>query len=151
LVALPNLLPVLPLQTAERHGVISARGDYQSEIGWPDYVRQVERLARRADVIVASNYGEAGALELFGHGLPPVASVDVTMRYWRPAVTARRALLVGYSRHDADFCTGFRLVARINTPHGSDERGEPISQCTLDATLAQVWPRILATSDYTRY
>ena len=107
LAVLPILLPVLPLGTADRHGVISARGDYQSEIGWPDYVHQVEQLAAGTDLIIASNYGEAGALELFGHGLPPVASVDVTMRYWRPAVTGRRALLIGYSRHTADFCTGY--------------------------------------------
>jgi hypothetical protein len=151
LLVLPILLPVLPLQTAERHGVISARSDYQSEIGWPDYVRQMERLARGADVIVTANYGEAGALELFGHGLPPIASVDVTMRYWRPAVTGRHALLVGYSRPAADFCTGFRLVARISTPHGSDERSEPIARCTLSGTLAHDWRQIIATSDYHRY
>ena len=151
LVALPILLPVLPLKTAERHGVVSARSDYQSEIGWPVYVRQVERLAGGADVIVASNYGEAGALELFGRGLPPVASVDVTMRYWRPAVSGRRALLVGYSRRNADFCTGYRPVGRIATPKSSNERGEPIARCTLNGTLAHVWPQIIATSDYTRY
>jgi hypothetical protein len=151
LFALPNLLPVLPLQTAERHGVVSARGDYQSEIGWPDYVRQVERLAGGADVIVTSNYGEAGALELFGRGLPPVASVDVTMRYWRPRVAGRQALVVGYSRRAADFCADYRRVARVDTPKGSDERGEPIARCTLDGTLARLWPRIVATSDYTRY
>lgn len=151
LVALPILLPVLPLQTAERHGIISARGDYQSEIGWPDYVHQIERIAGSADVIVTSNYGEAGALHLFGHGLPSVASVDKTMRYWRPAVSGRRALLVGYSRPAADFCSGFRLIAHISSPQGSDERGEPIARCTLDGTLAQVWPRIVVTSDYTRY
>jgi hypothetical protein len=151
LAVLPILLPVLPLQTAERHGVISARSDYQSEIGWPDYVRQMEQLARGADVIVAANYGEAGALELFGHGLPPVASVDVTMRYWRPAVRGRQALLVGYSRPVADFCTGFHAVARVSTPRDSDERGEPIARCTLSGTLAHVWPQIIATSDYPRY
>ncbi len=33
---LPILLPVLPLQTAEAHGIVSARSDYQAEIGWPD-------------------------------------------------------------------------------------------------------------------
>lgn len=74
-------------------------------------MRKVERLAGGTDVIVASNYGEAGALELFGHGLPPVASVDVTMRYWRPEANGRRALLVGYSRRAADFCAGSRIVA----------------------------------------
>lgn len=146
LVALPILLPVLPFHTAERHGVISSRSDYQSEIGWPDYVRQVEQLARHADVVVTANYGEAGALELFGHDLPPVASGNVTMRYWRPEVTGRSALVVGYSRRAADFCTAFRLVARISTPHGSDERGNPIARCVLDSTLAQAWPRIVASS-----
>jgi 4-amino-4-deoxy-L-arabinose transferase-like glycosyltransferase len=144
---LPILLPVLPLSTASRLGVISARGDYQSEIGWPTYVRQVETLVDGADVIVASNYGEAGALILFGQGLPPVASADVTMRYWRPQVSGRQALVIGYSRGDADFCTGFRVVAHVSTPHGSDERGEPIARCTLQGTLAEVWPRITAAAD----
>jgi 4-amino-4-deoxy-L-arabinose transferase-like glycosyltransferase len=151
LVALPILLPVLPRGTAERHGVISARGDYQSEIGWPTYVHQVERLAARADVIVASNYGGAGALQLFGHGLPPVASVDVTMRYWRPTVTGRQALLVGYSPSGADFCTRYRLVAHVSTPKGSDERSQPIARCVLKGTLPHLWPKIVATSDYARY
>jgi hypothetical protein len=151
LVALPILMPVLPQQTASRHGIISARSDYQSEIGWPEYERQVERLAGRADVIVTSNYGEAGALEVFGRHLPPVASVDVTMRYWRPAVTGRRTLLVGYSRSTAAFCTSFRLIAHISTPRGSNERGEPIARCVLKGTLAHVWRQIVATSDYTRY
>lgn len=90
----------------------------------------VERLAGSAGVIVAANYGEAGALELFGDDLPPVASVDMTMRYWRPTVTGRRALLVGYARHAADFCTGFHLIAHISTPPGSNERGKPIARCT---------------------
>ena len=151
LVALPILLPVLPLHIANRHGFISARSDYQSEIGWPEYVRQMQRLAGSADVIVTANYGEAGALQLFGHGLPPVASVDVTMRYWRPAVNGRQALLVGYPRRTAGFCVGYLPLAHISTPHGSNEHGEPIARCTLDGTLAHVWPRIVATSDYTRY
>jgi hypothetical protein len=145
LVALPILLPVLPLHTAERHGVISARGDYKSEIGWPVYVRQVERHANGEDVIVTANYGEAGALELFGRGLPPVASGDVTMRYWRPKVTGQQALVIGFSRHTANFCTGYKLLARISTTY-SDERGNEIARCTLGATLTGAWPLIAAGS-----
>jgi hypothetical protein len=80
LLVLPLALPVLPLHTAVRRGIVKARSDYQSEVGWPAYVRLVERHAAGIDVIVADNYGEAGALELFGRGLPPVASADVTMR-----------------------------------------------------------------------
>jgi len=151
LIFLPILLPVLPVQTAKRHGVISARSDYQSEIGWPDYVRQLETLARSANLIVTANYGEAGALELFGHHLPPVASVDMTMRYWRPPVKGRQAILVGYTRQTADFCADYHLIAHISTPRGSNERGEPIARCTLDGTLAHIWPSIVATSTYPRY
>jgi hypothetical protein len=80
LLVLPLALPVLPLHTAVRRGIVKARSDYQSEVGWPAYVRLVVRHAAGIDVIVADNYGEAGALELFGRGLPPVASADVTMR-----------------------------------------------------------------------
>ena len=98
-------------------------------------------------MIVADNYGEAGALELFGRGLPPVASADVTMRYWRPQVAGRQALVIGYSRRAAGFCSGYRVVARISAANDSDEGGEPIARCTLRGALAEVWPSIVATHD----
>ena len=98
-------------------------------------------------MVVADNYGEAGALELFGHRVPPVASADVTMRYWRPQVAGRRALVVGYSRAAARFCTSYRVVAHISSANDSDEGGEPIARCTLRGTLAQVWPSIIATEE----
>jgi hypothetical protein len=147
LVVLPISLPVLPLHTAVRHGVVKARGDYQSEVGWPAYVRLVERHATGADVIVTDNYGEAGALTLFGRALPPVASAQVTMRYWRPQVTGRLALLVGYSRHATSFCRNYRVVAHISAANDSDEGGQPIARCTLRGTLADIWPSIVATQD----
>jgi hypothetical protein len=57
--------------------VVKARTDYQDELGWPALAAKVGRLVRGADVVVASNYGEAGALELFGRGLPPVTLDDL--------------------------------------------------------------------------
>ncbi len=147
LLVLPVALPVLPLHTAVRLGFVKARDDYQSEVGWPAYVHLVERHAAGANVIVADNYGEAGALELFGRGLPPVASAQVTMRYWRPQVAGRQALVVGYSRGAAGFCSGYHVVARISTANDSNEGGEPIARCTLRGTLAEVWPNIVATQD----
>jgi hypothetical protein len=79
--------------------------------------------------------------------LPPVASADVTMRYWRPQAAGRRSLLIGYSRAAARFCTGYRLLARISSANDSDEGGQPIARCTLRGTLAQVWPSIVATQE----
>jgi hypothetical protein len=142
---LPLALPVLPLRDAVELGVVKARTDYQSEVGWPAYVRLVARRSDDADVIVASNYGEAGALDVLGHGLPPVASADATMRYWRPVVAGRNALVVGYSERSAGFCDRYRLVARISGANDSDEGGEPIARCTLRGPLARVWPTIVAT------
>ena len=142
-VALPQVLPVLPLHTAIRHGVVKARSDYQDELGWPALAAQLRRLARGADVVVASNYGEAGALDLFGHHLPPVASTDVTFRYWRPVVAGRRATLVGFTRgHAAGFCRGYRRLGSIEMPAANQERGLPIADCTLSSNLAAEWPEI---------
>jgi hypothetical protein len=142
-VLLPVGLPVLPLRTADRLGVVDARSDYQDEVGWHRLARDVERHAARADVVIAANYGEAGALELFGRRLPPVASGHVTFRYWRPAAGGRQALLVGFSRAGADFCRGYHIVARIAMPVENEERGRPIARCVLDGSLQEVWPRIL--------
>jgi MFS family permease len=144
IVALPQVLPVLPLDTAIRHGVVKARSDYQDELGWPALAAKVARLAQGADVIVTSNYGEAGALELFGHGLSPVASTDVTFRYWRPLVAGRRATLVGFTDGQVSgFCHGYRRLGRIQMPTANEERGLPIAACTLNSNLAAEWPEIL--------
>jgi 4-amino-4-deoxy-L-arabinose transferase-like glycosyltransferase len=145
-VLLPVGLPVLPLHAAIRHGVVKARTDYQDELGWPALARQVERLGRGSDVVVASNYGEAGALELFGRSLPPVASGDVTFRYWRPAVAGRRALLIGLPRTRAAFCHGYTVVGRIAMPTANAERGLPLARCTMDRPLAAVWPQVVRVS-----
>ncbi|HTZ04372.1 MAG TPA: glycosyltransferase family 39 protein [Gaiellaceae bacterium] len=144
LALLPITLPVVPQAFAEEHGIVDARGDYGDEVGWPGLVRTVEQHAGGTDVVIASNYGEAGALVVFGHGLPPVASGHVTFRYWRPDVTGREALLVGYGRGAASaFCSGYRVVARISMPVDNDEHDQPVARCTLHGSLADVWPTIV--------
>jgi hypothetical protein len=139
---------VLPLHTADRLGVVAARSDYQDEVGWPQLARDAGRHARGANVVLAMNYGEAGALELFGRGLPPVASGHVTFRYWRPRPAGRQALLVGFGRRDAaGICDGYRVVSRIRMPVDNEERGEPIARCALVGSLGRVWPHVLALYD----
>jgi hypothetical protein len=69
------------------------------------------------------------------------------MRFWRPQVTGRQALVVGYSRGSAGFCSDYRVVARISAADDSDEGGRPLARCTLRGTLADVWPSIVATQN----
>jgi hypothetical protein len=95
-------------------------------------------------VVLTGNYGEAGALLVLGHGLPPVASGHVTMRYWRPDVAGRRAAVVGFGRHPAFCGPDQRVVARVRMPVDNEERGHAIVRCTLKGSLDQSWPSVLA-------
>jgi 4-amino-4-deoxy-L-arabinose transferase-like glycosyltransferase len=144
--ALPIGLPVLPFHTADRFGILAARSDYEDEVGWHAFAATVGAHARGADVVLARNYGEAGALFLFGHDLPPVGSGHVTFRYWRPSVTGRRAVLVGYRREDAPFCAAFRVVGHVAMPVDNEEDGRPVARCTLTGDLHSVWPQVVAAS-----
>jgi hypothetical protein len=145
LVFLPLEMPVLPLHTADRAGIIAGRSDFEAELAWPTLVRDVERHATGTDVVLASNYGEAGALDLFGHGLPPVATADVTFRYWRPPVHGRRALLVGFSSPPAGICRGFHVLTRFRLDLHNDEQGAALARCTLVRPLGEAWPALVAT------
>jgi 4-amino-4-deoxy-L-arabinose transferase-like glycosyltransferase len=143
LLFLPVGLPVLPAATAERAGIFDLRSDYPDEMGWPELARTVERVSGGADVLIVGNYGEAGALVVFGHDLPPLASGHLSFRYWRPAVSGRKAVLVGFAK-EVHFCKGgARIVARIKMPVENEERGRPIALCTLDRPLEQLWPGIV--------
>ncbi len=146
LALLPLAMPVLPLNTAEHWHIVAARGDYQDEIGWPGFVRQIHNHAAGANVIITQNYGEAGALEILGRGqqLPPVASGDATFRFWRPRITGRQALTIGFAKTAPPFCRNdYRIVGKIQMPVDNDERGDIIARCTLRNPLADVWPQIL--------
>lgn len=141
---LPIGLPVLPVKTAEKLHLMDARPDYADELNWPQLAHTVEGASRSADLVLAENYGEAGALFVFGRGLPPVASGQVTMRYWRPRVTGRRAVVVNFTRAEATFCgPDYRVVAHIRMPVDNEEADAPVARCTLSGSLAQVWPRVL--------
>jgi hypothetical protein len=147
-IMLPVGLPVFPLKTADRLGILKARSDYQDEIGWPQLAADVRGLSHGRDVVLVRNYGEAGALELFGgRAVPPVASGHVTFRYWRPNVDGRRALLVGFRKADAGFCHGYRVVGHVRMAVDNEERGREIAACTLNGSLAAVWPQVLALYD----
>jgi hypothetical protein len=146
IVLLPIGLPVLPLHTANSLHVFDARSDYKDEVGWPQLATHVEQLSDNADVVIARNYGEAGALELFGHHLPPVASGHVSFQYWRPAVAGPRALLIGFNRAKASFCAKYRVVGHIAMLIDNEERGRDIARCVLRTPLARGWPQIVSLS-----
>jgi hypothetical protein len=76
-------LPVAPADSRWGKMVIARNGDFQEEIGWPELVATIANIRdslpaeNRARLgILAGNYGEAGAINLYGpsYGLPEAIS-----------------------------------------------------------------------------
>jgi hypothetical protein len=77
------MLPLAPINSSWFHVSNQINGDLREEIGWPELVQTVVRIRDglsvedRAHVaILAANYGEAGAIDLYGpaYGLPHAIS-----------------------------------------------------------------------------
>lgn len=82
-------LPIAPLGSPLFAFASRENGDLREEVGWPELVAEVARIHRslpaeeRAQTgVFCSNYGEAGAVNLYGpaHGLP--AAISNVNSYW---------------------------------------------------------------------
>jgi 4-amino-4-deoxy-L-arabinose transferase-like glycosyltransferase len=76
-------LPVAPINSRLFKAEIRVNGDLREEIGWPELVDTVAKIRDSLPVeerstagILTGNYGEAGAIDLYGsaHGLPQALS-----------------------------------------------------------------------------
>jgi hypothetical protein len=156
LVLLPIELPVLPAGSFARSGLWREQPDFAEMYGWPSMVHQVEGAygslpasERGGAMILASNYGEAGALDLYAKAgqLPPVVSPHLTYYYWAPArMDPQVVIAVGYPRQDLDRLFG--SVTRVGTIRNSygiqnDEEGNPIFVCRSPRRpLWREWPSL---------
>jgi len=104
---------------------------------------------RRGALVLASNYGEAGALDLYGPGLglPPVVSPHLTYYYWAPArMSPNVVIAVGYERQDLEpLFADVTEVGTISNSYGvaNQEAGMPIFVCRSPRRpLWQAWPSL---------
>jgi hypothetical protein len=105
--------------------------------------------ARANAVLLAHNYGEAGAMAYFGEGrgLPPVVSGHLSWQYWGPR-TQTSALTIGYDRSNAGgVCEHWHPLVRItNVWHiANEEQGQWVGWCRLVAPLGQIWQQRIAS------
>lgn len=104
------LLPLGPIST--NNYALKMIGEFREEIGWTDLVAEVARIrdsltpAERAHLgIITGNYGETGAINLYGsrYGLPQAISGTNTAWYRGYGSPQPQTLIVlGQSRTDAD-------------------------------------------------
>ncbi len=97
-------------------------------------------------IVLASNYGEAGAVDRFGpaDGLPAAYSGDNSFWYWGPPrASATTAVVVGYGRSQLGFCGTVRLALALNNRENlnDDEQGAPVWICQqLRESWQAIWP-----------
>jgi hypothetical protein len=158
-VTVPVVVPVLPTATMIKDKVWKP-GFYDDEIGWPELATQTARAwaslpdrDRRDGVLLARNYGEASALELYGasRGLPQPLSGHLSWQYWRPAHLPQRfALTVGFSRAELRrICSSVRPISHIQNRWNlaNEERGALIASCRLHRPLGALWEARIATDN----
>jgi 4-amino-4-deoxy-L-arabinose transferase-like glycosyltransferase len=121
----PMVLPVLPPDSLARYqariGIRASTGERSEarlklpqiladRLGWPEMTGQVAEIYQHLSpqekaecVIGASNYGEAGAIDLLAkqYGLPNAVSTHNNYWFWGPGTKPGNVLLVvGGSKHD---------------------------------------------------
>ena len=167
-VVLPVALPVLPPERMAAYvasiGATEAlrtnRGtlerlpqDFADMLGWERLAEAVAKVyvglpeeERREAVILAGNYGEAGAIDFFGprHGLPPAVSPAGSYWFFGPGdKPGTVTLTVGPELEDlAPYFDSLQLVTRVGNPWGvGEERDVPVIVARRPhRTLQAVWP-----------
>ena len=163
--AFPLGLEVLPPPTMARYAsrmgltamvstnygtVLRLPQDYADMLGWREKADAVARAWRalpdseRAQaVLFGDNYGQAGALDLYGRrlGLPPVVSLAGSFAFFGPGERPGRVVLTlgvdpGGLRDVG--CASVRVVEWVKNPWGvEEEQNVPVALCRHPATTMQ--------------
>jgi hypothetical protein len=139
----------------EHHQTALLPTDWADMHGWPELAETVARVyaalpqqQRRQAAIVASNYGEAAAIDFFGapYGLPPALSGHNNYWLWGTHGYGGNVVIdvngdCGASEH---LFASSRLATRFNPPWViSYEQNIPIMVCTgIRRPLATIWPEL---------
>ncbi len=120
------------------------------QFGWPELVEQVasvynglppEKRARTA--ILAGNYGEAGAIDLFGprYGLPTALSGHQNYYYWGTRGFAGDTVItIQYGPHYlSQICDSVQEAGMHSSEWGMAEENHAIYICHLKQPLAAIW------------
>jgi 4-amino-4-deoxy-L-arabinose transferase-like glycosyltransferase len=165
-VGLPILRPEAMARYAAWLGVTAAvrtnRGevlplpqDYADMLGWDEQVAAVAAAYhalppgdRARAVVLASNYGEAGAIDFFGprYGLPRAVSPAGSYWFFGPGrLPGEVAVALGIEPRDVEgFYSEYHEAARIPNPWGVPEQQDNVVAVLRGAasTLQDVWPSL---------
>jgi hypothetical protein len=150
---LPITLPILPVSVLHDTPIVAVNYDAGETIGWPTFLAQIAAAyrslpapSRSSAIVLARNYGEAGAVARFGPaaGLPAAYSGHNAFWYWGPPpASATSAVVVGYTRGQLGFCGTVRLAGILDNHQNvsDDEQGAQVWVCAqLKQSWRAIWP-----------
>jgi hypothetical protein len=154
LIPLPVTLPLVPASALHKTPIIDMNYDAGETVGWPTYVQQVIGVVDRVEasgnggvVLLASNYGEAGALDRYAD--VTAYSGDMGFWWWGPPPAATSTVVaVGYDRdYLSEFFAQCRVSIRLDNhvDIDDDEQGAPVSICEGQReSWTAMWPSFKA-------
>ena len=152
LIPLPITLPLVPASALHNTPIVDMNYDAGETVGWPTYVDEIMRVVDGADVngadsvtVLASNYGEAGAVERFAH--VTAFSGDMGFWWWGPPPDgATSVVAVGYDEgYLSRFLRGCTLRSRLDNhlDLDDDEQGQPVYVCDAPRDgWSTLWPKL---------
>ncbi|HEY1576391.1 MAG TPA: glycosyltransferase family 39 protein [Terracidiphilus sp.] len=162
----PTAIPVLSIKGyiayTKRLGIKQEKFENQPEsqlpqifadmVGWEErvkivagYVHSLPPEQQKVTAIGASNYGDAGAVDLFGpkYGLPKAISTANNYWIWGPrGYMGESVILMDEDSPEkyADHCKSFRMVAKPDDPYVRPDENRPIYHCVgLSPDLQTLW------------
>ena len=150
-------LPVLPAATLAGTPIPDLYPENAEQVGWPELVDTVRGAvaalppdARDRAVILTANYGEQGALELLGDGLPDAYSGHNSLGdYGPPPDDHDVVILVGWwsSPWWSGMLGGCERVATIDNAAGmpNQEQGAGVAVCRTLRPWSVIWDRFRHT------
>jgi 4-amino-4-deoxy-L-arabinose transferase-like glycosyltransferase len=151
-------LPVWRVGSVGWNWQMKNNADLANEVGWPEFVEQVAAVRdqlppseRNRLAVLANNFGEAGALELYGprFGLPaPISSTNSFHARGYGAYEPQTVIVVGSTLEDQ--LKNFRtctVVAGVWLPYGvHNEETEYHPDILVCRDLRGAWPEVWSRS-----
>ena len=152
LIACFYLLPLAPINSRWWQRMVAVRDDFAEEIGWPELVETVARVRdslpddqRSRVAILAGNYGEAGAIDLYGpkHGLP--RAISGTNSYWARGYgdpPPDTLIVIGFSAEFVEnYFEEYEVVAEVRNGYNvANEETTRHREIYLCRRLKMPWP-----------
>lgn len=151
IIAAAVTLPIAPVNSRWWQIANKIDGDFREEIGWPELVAEVANIynslppaERESTGILATNYGEAGAVNLYGpaYGLPKaISGINSFWAYGYPSPPPQTLIVVGLGdEYRNEYFGSCRVAGHVTNPYGiqNEETGHP--EIYLCRQLRQAWP-----------